>query len=167
MIGLYCPRCEHAVEEIFVEVPASEPYGEPHSYADFAPKETYFLCGECGCTDVDYTDLCDVCGSGDRVFRAENHDICDECLAHLAENGERFEDFLRATDRLADFYCGYIYDQDAPDKLASDIVDIVRRYVRESFTICDIADAAKEYLLECAADDAASYLKGEIYVKAV
>ena len=164
MTALYCPCCEHVVEELLVVEPASVPYGELNSYADIEPGETYYKCAECGSHDVDYVRVCNVCGSADDIIEGEERDICDECLSHLAEDSERFERFLTVKGLSKDFYLNFVYDCELStideDKVSFDVIDIVRAHVHDTLTACDFADLAKEYLTS-AVDDAAIFIKEE------
>ena len=164
MTALYCPHCEHTVEARVVEDPAIVPHGELNTYADIVPGETFYQC-ECGCSDVDYTDVCDICGSAEDVIRGEDYDICDACLSRLAEDSERFERFLTAKGLSMDFYFNFIYDSEvttsAEDMIAFEILDIVRTFVHSTNTACDFAVLAKEYLSESVVDDAVLFIKAE------
>ena len=164
MTALYCSCCERVVEEKLIVKPASVPYGELNSYADIEPEETYYKCSECGDTDVDYARVCDLCGCASDILEGEDHDICDECLSHLAEDSERFERFLTVKGLSKDFYLNFVYDCELStideDKVTFEVLDIVRRHVHENLTACDFADLAKEYL-STAVDDAVMFIKEE------
>lgn len=164
MTALYCSCCERVVEEKLIVKPVCVPYGELNSYSDIAPKETYYQCAECGDADVDYARVCDLCGSADDIIEGEEVDICDACLARLAEDSERFERFLTTRCLSKDFYFNFIYECELntieEDKISFEILDIVRRHVHESLTACDFADLAKEYL-STAVDDAVMFIKEE------